>query len=456
MFVDECTLFWTHFSAGNVFVSFVHAQSGFNVVMRPQEDAYAYNLCLDQAPPTNFSFISLIALRGRKLPRYVTFQNRNDRYLVPRSAAPMPMFFDSETTNNINTGFEIEHTKSGEIRVKPMRGNGMMGAIPDSTQWQAVLLLNPRPNDPTTLFEVLNHSRYKNAIRLRCNRVNRSPLCSSSADRALILTNISTGETFANCLLVNPVAQQGTRKVTIESFHHPWESRYMIGLDGVLINNTTNVEREHLFIKPDIPMETEYTFRNSLYNHEGPSAKFHGRIPFPNTSGQLEFPDVARTVESEWQKTQLTVVKKRYEATIILPPNTTVHVLLLHKFVEYEIPFSYQQFDTIPFGGNVTQHLHDGYIHIVHTIDVVHEPQHFPNRTAHDDISSLGVESPPGSGIFVHKLECPKNQDGVETDDPYQEYDAQADLGPDDGLDKEADAPVGIETDASDEVTQEV
>ncbi|KAK9666898.1 hypothetical protein RND81_14G219400 [Saponaria officinalis] len=132
MFMDECTLFWTHFSARNVSVSFVHAQSGFNVVMRPQEDAYAYNLCLDQAPPTNFSFISLIALRGRKLPRYVAFENRNDRYLVPRSAAPMPMFFDSETTNNQSTGFEIEHTKSGEIRVIEQLHQGNPRKLPPS------------------------------------------------------------------------------------------------------------------------------------------------------------------------------------------------------------------------------------------------------------------------------------------------------------------------------------
>ncbi|KAK9666884.1 hypothetical protein RND81_14G218300 [Saponaria officinalis] len=456
MFVDECTLFWTHFSAGNVSVSFVHAQSGFNVVMRPQEDAYAYNLCLDQAPPTNFSFVSLIALRGRKLPRYVAFQNRNDRYLIPRLAAPMPMFFDSETTNNRSTGFDIEHTKSGEIRVKPMRSNGMMGAIPDSTQWRAVLLLDPRPNDPTTLFEVYNHSRFKNGIRLRCNGINTRPFCSSSADRALILSSNSTSETTANCLRVNPVAQQGTRRVTIESFRHPWESRYIIAFHGVTIHNTTNAEREHLLIEPDISMETHFTFRNSLYNHEGPSAKFHGRIPFPTTSGQLEFPDVARTVDSEWQKSQLTVVKRRYEATIILPPNTNVEVLLFYKRVLYEIPFSYQQFDTIPFGGNVTQHLHDGYIHIQHDADVEHQTYNFHNRTAHD-ISSPGVESPPGSGIFVHELECPKKQDGVETDEPDQEYDAQADMGPDDGLDhQEVDAPVGIETDACDEVTQEV
>ncbi|KAK9666897.1 hypothetical protein RND81_14G219300 [Saponaria officinalis] len=222
-----------------------------------------------------------------------------------------------------------------------------------------------------------------------------------------------------------------------------------------MVSNTTNAEREHLFIDPDISMETHFTFRNSFYNHEGPAAKFHGRIPFPTTSGQLEFPDVARTVDSEWQQSQLTTVKRRYEARLILPPNTNVEIYLSHKRVQYEIPFSYQQFDTLPFGGNVTQHLHDGYIYILHDADVDHTTYNLPNRTA-QDISPLGVETPPGSGIFVHELECPKNQDGVETDEPNQEYDAQADMGPDDELDQEADAPVGIETHASDEVTPEV
>ncbi|KAK9666870.1 hypothetical protein RND81_14G217400 [Saponaria officinalis] len=449
MFKDECTLFQTQFGPGNVLVSFVHAQSGFNVVMRPPEDSHAYNLCLDQAPPTNFSFIDLISRRGTRLPRYVTFQGSNNRYLVPRLTNPRPMFFDSETTNNRSTGFDIEHTKSGEIRVKPMRSNGIMGAVPDSTQWQVVLLLNPRPNDPTILFEVYNHSYYKNGIRLRCNGVNRRPFCRSS-NGALILSHNSTGETSSNCLRINPVAQQGTRRVTIESFRHPWESRYSIIFRAAVVHNTTNAEREHLFIDPDIPMETHFTFRNSFYNHEGPSAKFHGRIPFVTTSSQLEFPDVARTVDSEWQKSQLTVVNRRYEATLILPANTSVEVRLIYKRVQYEIPFSYQQFDTLPFGGNVTQHLQDGYIYILHTADVEHSTHYYPNRTVHD-ISPLGVETLPGSGIFVHELECPKNQDEVETDEPNQ-----ADMGPDDGLDQEADAPADIERDASDEVTQEV
>ncbi|XP_074284731.1 uncharacterized protein LOC141610532 isoform X2 [Silene latifolia] len=52
---DGCTLFWPRLSAGNVFVEFIHAQSGMNVVMRPPNDAHAYSLCIEHGAPTEFS-----------------------------------------------------------------------------------------------------------------------------------------------------------------------------------------------------------------------------------------------------------------------------------------------------------------------------------------------------------------------------------------------------------------
>ncbi|KAK9666905.1 hypothetical protein RND81_14G219800 [Saponaria officinalis] len=451
----ECTVFRTQFSPGNVFVNFVHAQSGFNVVVRPAHDAHAYNLCVEHGPPTDFNFIRYSDFASVKLPRYIMFLDDYNRFLVTdRHPTFIRLAFGSRSLRDETAGFEIEYAKSGDVRVKSMWLGGLWGAGQRSGEWRTLLLLDPKPDDPNTLFEVSRSTpafaQYE-GVSLRCRGVNLVCVKMPGIDDLGLLANVQPNDLVA-CLRPWPPTKDGFRKVNIESFRHPWAYRSSEVYNWLIITNQTAVEEKHLFVEPNIPMSTRTTFRNTISNFQGPDSLFplvdlfSGQFPFVATSGELEFPDKPTSILSKWGHEHHTSVNQRYEETIILPPQTRCTIIVHRKNIVYEIPFSYQQMDEFHWGGNVTQYLHEGTFRINQDYNIEHTIESTSVRSE-EDVSPLGVESSPGSGIFVYQV--PNEQDKVETDAPDQGSDAQADIGPD-GLNQDAERVVGIKTDASD------
>ncbi|KAK9666903.1 hypothetical protein RND81_14G219700 [Saponaria officinalis] len=429
---DECTLFRTIFKKFNMSVNFVHAQSGLSVVMRPSTDAHAYNLCVESGPPTDFTFIGQEDLRSSKLPRYAMFRGSNNRYLTARSTPQYTgLYFESENTTDRSVGFEIEYTRTGNIRVKSMRFDGLWSGVQFDGKWPILVLPKPNPNDLNT-FKVLRVSGTPSFnIFLRCLSTNM--LC-VYADRTGVFELAENPVPIGYLRFIEPMYAVGTRKVNIESFRHQLGSRGYVVRRNVTLSNPTNVEREHLFIDPNVHMSIQTTFENSIRTQINRfRAEFNGRIPFITTSGELEFPDEITTVLSNWNLINSSSVRMKIEETLILPPNTQVDVRIEMKTIAYEIPFSYHQDDVLPFGGSVTQYLHDAVLRIYREVDAQLKTFHTPIDPilqSAKDTSSLGVELVPGSGIFVQELECPRKQDEVD-----EEYDAETDIGPD-GLDQ--------------------
>ncbi|KAK9666909.1 hypothetical protein RND81_14G220100 [Saponaria officinalis] len=448
------TVFRAHFIRSRMSVYFTHSQSGLNVVMRPSTDAHAYNLCVERGPHTEFNIIPETDLRSLKLPRYAMFLGDNNLYLTARSTPQFTgLYFESQNTTDRSVGFEIEYTRTGYIRVKSMRFDGLWSGVQFNGKWPIVVLPKPNPNDPT-MFEVLRAYSTTFKIYLRCLSTNMFGAYSHRTGGVFELVEGPVGAVPIDPLrYIEPrcAVQQGTRKVNIESFRHHWGRRGIVVTRHVTLSNPTNVEREHLFIDPNVQMFKETTFENSIRNQTSLTTEFNGRIPFTTTSGELEFPDEITTVVSKWNTLNRSSVNVKIEETLILPPNTQVHVSIEMRFFEYEIPFSYHQDDVLPFGGSVTQYLHDALLGISGREDAQLKTLHRPIIQNAKDTSSLGVELVPGSGIFVQELECPRKQDDVVD----EECDAETDIGPD-GLDQEADALVGIAPDASDEVIQQV
>ncbi|KAL9231809.1 hypothetical protein vseg_006980 [Gypsophila vaccaria] len=469
---DDCTLFRPQFSPGNVFVSFVHAQSGFNVAMRPAEDAHAYNLCVEQAAPAEFRFLNFSTIRKLKLPRYITIQGQNNLYLSPRSRnLPQTyLFFETQSPTNATTAFEIVYTKSGDVRIKSMSSDGLWLPLHMTDNiWYMALRPDPEMIEPNTLFEVSRSA--PPGLGYEGFSLGRDGMVCyyTNLISPLQLSRRNSANSPQACLRVRQAGQQGKRKVNIDDFLPARVSRSNVpSMIYTSVFNGSSVDQEYAYPEP-IHLSTSTTFSNSVSHVPGPKALFYGRIPFVAASGELELPNAATTVAADWGEVRLLPTSARLE-TLILPPMSETVISIYKKRAVCEVPFSYEQIDGFLSGDDLKQYLHDGSLSIDTEYNVGSETQHYPLRSG-VDISQLGVEVVPGSGIFVHKsTEVP---DGVEVNEAAQGSDAQGDIkaGGSDQVSssvdshveevgqstiQDADALVGIKTDdASDQVIQE-
>ncbi|XP_074284736.1 uncharacterized protein LOC141610533 isoform X2 [Silene latifolia] len=368
---EDCTLFRPRMSAGNVFVGFAHVQSGLNVVMRPATDAHAYHLCVEQAPPTDFSFLNFAPLTRTKLPRYIMFLGDNNKYLSPSAQRPLALLhfaeFDNPTSRAV--GFEVMYTKSGDLRIKSMSLNEFWDAKPPS---RLVVIdtatESSDPNDPNTLFDVAlssppNTREVGMALRCRGYNLYVQRWLRATAD-CVVAAN--TPHLYNAWLRPRHPAIQDKRRVNIDNFRHAWVGPSSTRrLRERYLTNTTNVERETAVFTETYRENTRITLNSSIGFFRGPAAVFNGRMPSVLATGELEIPDEAIDVTASWGTVRHTWVDdKKHDYSVKIPPMSAVTLTLFVKIATYEVPFSYQQIDESPFGGTITQDLYDGVFRI--------------------------------------------------------------------------------------------
>ncbi|XP_074284743.1 uncharacterized protein LOC141610542 isoform X3 [Silene latifolia] len=497
---DDSTLFRPRMSAGNVFVSFVHARSGLNVVMRPATDAHAYNLCVEHGAPTEFSYTDYVRLRMIRLPKYVIFLGDNFKSLgVWQSTANSgyPKYTYEHNSTSRDVAFEVFYNKSGDnIRVKSLRFNEFWCVFPPSS----VVVVGPIPeSDPRMLFDVaLSNPSYQSwdgiairslAFNLYCYRWD-----AIRGDELVAGTNIAN-DTRA-CIRPIYLAVLGRSRVNVESLRHAWRgptsSRV---LDVMHVSNSESREVERT-------VRAQYQGQRIGFSNSFPiikaadSAKAVFNVPLPKfvTNGGLQFSEEKTNITSTWNWGTETLPFIMSEAVVLkIPPRSRVTATLSVNIATYEVPFSYKQIDELPYGGTQTQDLHDG----VYKVETEYgasfsysnvrpfTTEVLDDENIYTDIQALNLEvvNLQDDGIKVEakasdeelnlqddgiKVEAKASDEGLNLQDDGIEVEAKAsDEGlnlQDDGIKVEAKASDeglnvqddGIEAKASDEVKQEL
>ncbi|XP_074284729.1 uncharacterized protein LOC141610531 [Silene latifolia] len=357
---DGCTLFRPRLSAGNVFVEFIHAQSGLNVVMRPPNDAHAYSLCIEHGAPTEFSLTDFAVISRTRLPRYVMFLGDNNKYLSSIKLNENNGYVhvrQYEFPTNREVLFEVLYNKSGDkLRLKSMSMNDFCGvSLPHTTVY-----IRPLPeNDPGTLFDATLYSPPNTTVPgivLRSLVNNRYCRRSPAINQELTAESNSLNDLNAWLRPMPP----SLYRVNIESFRKAWRgpnsSRVV---KEVRIENRSNSVMERDNESVEYIMTTINSYSNSMFLVRG-SAVFNGRIPKVGSNGELEIPNAVRQVNTSWATPSFDQSAVKQDLKLKVPPMSIMVATVSVITVTYEVPFSYQQIDVFHFDGPEPQYLHGG------------------------------------------------------------------------------------------------
>ncbi|XP_074284775.1 uncharacterized protein LOC141610544 isoform X2 [Silene latifolia] len=167
---------------------------------------------------------------------------------------------------------------------------------------------------------------------------------------------------------------------------------------------------------------------------------FNGVIPNVGSTGEIEFPDAATNVTTSWnRRTDYLPIIAKEALSLKIPPMTRLTAMLSVSTAIYEVPFSYQQIDELPYGGTQTQHLHDGVFKIESEYGV---------ELSYSDIRPLTLEVLDDDDDNIYTDFRALDLEGLNLQDDGIEAKAS-----DEGLNVQDD---GIEPKASDEVNQEL
>ncbi|KAL9242244.1 hypothetical protein vseg_016264 [Gypsophila vaccaria] len=299
-----------------------------------------------------------------KLPKVVAFKGDKDRFLQCSQGSNNGPFYNKfQATDTVESTvlYDVLATsRMNCVRIKPFGSDKILRRGPND--W---IVSDDDPsteNDLDTLFELVMFPESSNIVALRnlgnnqfCKRLTVGPVVDSLSARDVDPSNFSRLE------VVEPVVSR-TIEVRANDFMLDFARVYNTGtyeIDRKTVSNPDNVLRLE-------PLSLRFVWRrNSSWDNTesikwGGNADFSSELPYIVSESKVAIQGNHQGSYRWGENVSQTPVASPIYYQVLVPPKTTVHVTLMAKRADCDVPFSYCQTDVLANGSSATYNKTDG------------------------------------------------------------------------------------------------
>lgn len=309
------------------------------------------------------------------LPRYLAFKGDNGSLLIISKTGKSPMLefsADESFLNNIWMVHEVTvvNRATGTVAIKYLGNNKYWQVSYENPYKQYAVMANfngvPGSSDTAALFVPVKLNNDTVALR----SVQAARYCDRRAYNFLLPRAESIGTT-ARIVVADPVLSRNLMNVVYHTDRASINSSRVVVLATQTGINNSSVEGQ-IALQITYTNTTTKSWNNSVTVGFAVTVKFSAGVPLVAESGIEVTASVSNTISWGAETSESTEVSGTYTVPSV-PPGHRVRVTVSGTEAKCDVPFSYNQLDTLPDGVQHDNYFADGVYRGANVFSIVWE-----------------------------------------------------------------------------------